>query len=379
MVSAGSGSLSRRASSSTRGARGALEMRALCSRGDQRHRDRGQAQAAPFHRRRDGAGVDHVVAEVGAVVDAGEDDVRIAVQHAGQRQVHAVGGRAGDAPGVLVAAQRAHRLVEGEEIGSAGTVAVRGDDGDPMAGGAQASDRWRMPGASTPSSLLTSTCIDPSLESWMITDAPRPACLRSSTVRLDCGMARKPEARAEPEDAELFREAIGEVRRIEAPPVAPAPPRPRHARAASSRTSRRHCASRDCGGEVPVEGDELLAWRRDHVSERTPAPAAPRRIRHPGRNRPAPPARARTPKHCSSNSSARPRAGSRQCVRIIHGKGLRSEGAPVLKMLVDRVLRLRGDVLAFASAPRHKAAQAPSWSSSTPASDVPQLGSTSVA
>ena len=38
-------------------------------------------------------------------------------------------------------------------------------------------------------------------------------------------------------------------------------------------------------------------------------------------------------------------------VRIIHGKGLRSEGAPVLKMLVDRVLRLRGDVLAFASAP----------------------------
>jgi DNA-nicking Smr family endonuclease len=38
-------------------------------------------------------------------------------------------------------------------------------------------------------------------------------------------------------------------------------------------------------------------------------------------------------------------------VRVIHGKGLRSEGAPVLKMLVDRVLRQRGDVLAFASAP----------------------------
>ena len=40
------------------------------------------------------------------------------------------------------------------------------------------------------------------------------------------------------------------------------------------------------------------------------------------------------------------------CVRIIHGKGRREEGAmPVLKNLVDRMLRQRGDVLAFHSAP----------------------------
>jgi DNA-nicking Smr family endonuclease len=40
------------------------------------------------------------------------------------------------------------------------------------------------------------------------------------------------------------------------------------------------------------------------------------------------------------------------CVRIIHGKGLQSDGgAPVLKNLVDRHLRLRNDVLAFHSAP----------------------------
>ena len=45
------------------------------------------------------------------------------------------------------------------------------------------------------------------------------------------------------------------------------------------------------------------------------------------------------------------RSGFHPCVRIVHGKGLRSEGAPVLKMLVDRVLRHCGDVLAFASAP----------------------------
>jgi len=40
-----------------------------------------------------------------------------------------------------------------------------------------------------------------------------------------------------------------------------------------------------------------------------------------------------------------------RCVRIVHGKGLRSGSAgPVLKRMTDRVLRRRADVLAFASA-----------------------------
>ncbi|TAL86413.1 MAG: SMR domain protein [Rhodanobacter sp.] len=41
----------------------------------------------------------------------------------------------------------------------------------------------------------------------------------------------------------------------------------------------------------------------------------------------------------------------RHCVRIVHGKGLRSRAAgPVLKGLTDRLLRHRDDVIAFASA-----------------------------
>ena len=41
-----------------------------------------------------------------------------------------------------------------------------------------------------------------------------------------------------------------------------------------------------------------------------------------------------------------------RCVRVIHGKGQRSEGeASVLKNLVDRLLRQRSDVMAFHSAP----------------------------
>jgi DNA-nicking Smr family endonuclease len=39
------------------------------------------------------------------------------------------------------------------------------------------------------------------------------------------------------------------------------------------------------------------------------------------------------------------------CVKIVHGKGLRSRAeGPVIKRLVDGMLRRRGDVLAFASA-----------------------------
>jgi DNA-nicking Smr family endonuclease len=163
-------------------------------------------------------------------------------------------------------------------------------------------------------------------------------------------MARKPKPEVSPDDAELFREAIGEVRRIDSPPLAPAlpPPAPRARR--FEEDEREALRESRLGREAPVEGDELLAWRRDHVSERTL-----KRLRrgeysvqdeidlhH---------LRAADAEHVLKAFLGEARAGARQCVRIIHGKGLRSEGAPVLKMLVDRMLRLRGDVLAFASAP----------------------------
>ena len=45
------------------------------------------------------------------------------------------------------------------------------------------------------------------------------------------------------------------------------------------------------------------------------------------------------------------RANGLPCVRIIHGKGLGSGGVPILKNLVDRLLRQRNDVLAYHSAP----------------------------
>ena len=163
-------------------------------------------------------------------------------------------------------------------------------------------------------------------------------------------MARKPKPGLDPDDAQLFREAIGEVRRIEAPPPAPAPaPPPPRARRFELDEEEALRESR-LGGAEPIEGDELLAWRRDHVSEQT--------LRRLRRGEYATQdeidlhhLRAQDAEALLKAFLGEARAGSRQCVRIIHGKGLRSEGAPVLKMLVDRVLRLRGDVLAFASAP----------------------------
>ncbi|GAB2544605.1 Smr/MutS family protein [Rhodanobacter koreensis] len=48
---------------------------------------------------------------------------------------------------------------------------------------------------------------------------------------------------------------------------------------------------------------------------------------------------------------AEARQNGLRCVRIVHGKGLRSKAAgPVLKNLTDRMLRRRDDVIAFASA-----------------------------
>lgn len=44
-------------------------------------------------------------------------------------------------------------------------------------------------------------------------------------------------------------------------------------------------------------------------------------------------------------------AADKLCVKIIHGKGMRSKGeGPVLKLLTDKLLRQRGDVLAYRSA-----------------------------
>ena len=113
-----------------RGLRGGLVVHGLMVVAGQRHGDRRQAEEAPFHRRRDRAGIDDIVAEVRRVVDAGHHDVGLEVEQSGQREMDAVGRRARDAVAAVVHAGDADGLVERQRIAGARAVAIWRDDGD---------------------------------------------------------------------------------------------------------------------------------------------------------------------------------------------------------------------------------------------------------
>lgn len=154
-----------------------------------------------------------------------------------------------------------------------------------------------------------------------------------------------------PEDAALFREAVGAVRRIEADASAkdrPAPPpEPRRLRIDEAEALRE---SRDLAMLATIDATDVLEFRRDHVPEKTLRQLRRGQfsvqdeldLHH---------LRAADAERLLKTFLNQARRGSRLCVRVVHGKGLRSESTPVLKSLVDRVLRHRGDVLAFGSAP----------------------------
>lgn len=160
-------------------------------------------------------------------------------------------------------------------------------------------------------------------------------------------------AAAAAEDRALFREAIGPVRPLHAaaPPArAPRPePRPRQGEADEAQalaTAR----TRPFAVADPL-AFEAAAHRRADVPERVL-----KRLRRGQyavedeidlHHLSAVHARASLRRFLSE--ARRERA---VCVRIVHGKGLRSSaGGPVLKPLVERTLAQRAEVLAYASAP----------------------------
>lgn len=154
------------------------------------------------------------------------------------------------------------------------------------------------------------------------------------------------------EDARLFRDSIGAVRPLaEAHELErQAPPAP-HA----AMFERDEAAVRDELLVSPIDlatleiGDELLYLRDGH------SPLLLKRLRRGVFS-----VQDEIDLHQMDEKTARAvlddflADGKRRglaCLRIVHGKGLRSGAAgPVLKRMVDRVLRRRDDVLAFASA-----------------------------
>lgn len=156
----------------------------------------------------------------------------------------------------------------------------------------------------------------------------------------------------EDDDASLFRAAIGPVRRIDAPPEPPAAPKPR------PRAAMRERDEADARDEFRLALDEellgagdALSYRRDEIQPRVLKKLA-RGEYAAGDELDLHGIDAKTAENWLREFLRHALDEGIGCVRIIHGKGRYSaEGVPVLKNLVDRMLRQRADVLAFHSAP----------------------------
>lgn len=166
---------------------------------------------------------------------------------------------------------------------------------------------------------------------------------------------RKPDdPPAEPgdDDASLFRSAVGPVRELPATPLPPARSRPkplprmRDQDEADARSEFARLLAVD-----RIEAGDALSYRRDDVPARV--------LRRLGRGLYAVQNELDLHGHDSGSAERLLRGFVRDaaqsglgCVRIVHGKGLGAgSGVPVLKNLVDRLLRQRSDVLAFHSTP----------------------------
>ncbi|KFN41706.1 Smr/MutS family protein [Arenimonas metalli] len=156
-----------------------------------------------------------------------------------------------------------------------------------------------------------------------------------------------------PEDVALFREAIGEVREIAPPPAAPERPRPAPVPRMQARDEELALVQSRTASylEATIDAAEALAYRRDEVPEKV-LKALKRGQYSLGGELDLHQLRAVEAERWLREFLHESRALGHACVRVIHGKGLRTaEGGSVLKAMVDRMLRHRADVLAFASAP----------------------------
>lgn len=155
------------------------------------------------------------------------------------------------------------------------------------------------------------------------------------------------------DDARLFREAIGRVRSLKestaALPTVPRPP-PEPMQAIADEARVRGELLTHAFDPAEIEGGDEIAYLKDGQQKRLM-----QRLRRGQFS-----VRAEIDLHEMTAAVARAairefiddcRRNGELCVRIVHGKGLRSKAqGPVLKQLTDSMLRRRADVLAFTSA-----------------------------
>jgi DNA-nicking Smr family endonuclease len=168
-------------------------------------------------------------------------------------------------------------------------------------------------------------------------------------------MRKAPPAPDDSDDAELFRAAIGADRgKVRALPEAPIPPSAPKPKPSTKMAWRDADEAREEFRRMAIpalEAGDALAYRRDEIP--------PQVLRRLARGEYA--AQEELDLHGLPAREAESllreflrdcRSHGVGCVRIVHGKGRNSEERlPVLKNLVDRLLRQRADVLAFHSPP----------------------------
>lgn len=156
------------------------------------------------------------------------------------------------------------------------------------------------------------------------------------------------------DDAALFRDAIGPVRKLPERPAPPVTPRPRpRAKMAERDDADARAELRHALHSTLLEAEDPLAWRGDVTQEawqrlRRGEMSAQEELDLHG-------ADAQTAEALVRAFLTDAQRHGLGCVRIVHGKGGRGgadigrSGAPVLKNLVDRMLRQRSSVVAFHS------------------------------
>ena len=169
------------------------------------------------------------------------------------------------------------------------------------------------------------------------------------------GMSKKAEQTPQTDDIELFRQTVGEVRPVRAPTrVMPAKQRRFNLRARHEERDAVLAESLHLPADsTEMETGEELLYRRPRVSQK-----AFRRLR-----RGQYPVNDELDLHCMTLSTANIALADfidecieheNRCVRIIHGKGLRSSNrGPVLKGFVNQWLRRHPAVVAFCTTPLH--------------------------
>jgi len=159
------------------------------------------------------------------------------------------------------------------------------------------------------------------------------------------------------DDPDLFRAAIGPVRPLPETPPPPSAPKPRpRARMAEQDEAQARETFRHALDDALLEAGDALSYCSDALP-----PEVFRRLKRgeiaAQEELDLHGADARTAEQLLRAFLNDARQHGVGCVRVVHGKGRRraelidSSGAPVLKNLVDRMLRHRADVLAFHSAP----------------------------